>query len=280
MGVTALGALIMVALAYAAQSPRFLMRVGLAGHRLDLRVKTFTGLALAFLLLMVGFFLAGVPLGPVDGETAAANFTPTTPAPTNLAQNEPSTGAMAAPDSGAMDTTLTDTIDTSDLLTPDAETAAANDDNDPETNLTPASGAFGGPPATAVTVTATLATPSATPELAGPTGAAVTAGSTPAADTTAEATASPTPSATPTVTPSPTITPTPIDEDTAVINTNGSTLWLRRSPGGQTLIIVRDQELVIDRRGRANQGGILWHEIMTVSGVTGWVQEEFLDFSN
>jgi len=111
MGVTALGALIMVALAYAAQSPRFLLRVGLAGHRLDLRVKTFTGLALAFLLLMVGFFLAGVPLGPVDGETAAANHTPTTPAPTNLAQNELSTGAMD-------DTVLTDTIDASDLLTP------------------------------------------------------------------------------------------------------------------------------------------------------------------
>ncbi|KAA3655882.1 MAG: hypothetical protein DWQ04_32675, partial [Chloroflexi bacterium] len=71
MGVTGFGALIAITLAYVAQLPRFLTRIGLAGARLDLRIRELTGLALAMVLLAFGFFLAGVPLGIVEGETTA-----------------------------------------------------------------------------------------------------------------------------------------------------------------------------------------------------------------
>ena len=64
MGVTAVGTLLMLVLAYISQSPRLLKRLGLAGLRLDLRARSFTGYALALFLLAFGFFLAGVPLGP------------------------------------------------------------------------------------------------------------------------------------------------------------------------------------------------------------------------
>ena len=80
----------------------------------------------------------------------------------------------------------------------------------------------------------------------------------------------------PTETPLPSLTPTAILGETAALNTNGSTLWLKRSPGGQNMVLVKDGELVIIRAGRANQGGILWREVATVAGVEGWLQEEFL----
>jgi hypothetical protein len=73
-------------------------------------------------------------------------------------------------------------------------------------------------------------------------------------------------------------TPTPIEAETAVIDTQGSTLWVRRTPGGQQLVIVADQDVVILSTGHAHQGGLLWQEIVTVSGVKGWVQNEFLDY--
>jgi hypothetical protein len=40
---------------------------------------------------------------------------------------------------------------------------------------------------------------------------------------------------------------------------------------------VQNGELVIVENGRANQGGILWREVRTVSGIVGWVQAEFLE---
>ncbi len=72
------------------------------------------------------------------------------------------------------------------------------------------------------------------------------------------------------------MTPTPIEQETAVISTRGSTLWVRRTPGGQPLALVHDQDIVILFSGHAHQGGILWQEVSTVSGEVGWVQEEFL----
>lgn len=66
MGLSALGALAAIALALLAQSPRMLTRLNLTGQRLDLRAKAFTGYGLALLLLAMGFFAAGVPLGPED----------------------------------------------------------------------------------------------------------------------------------------------------------------------------------------------------------------------
>jgi hypothetical protein len=63
MGLAGFGALVAIALALLGQSPRLLARLNLVNQRLDRRVKAFTGYGLALLLLAMGFFLAGVPLG-------------------------------------------------------------------------------------------------------------------------------------------------------------------------------------------------------------------------
>lgn len=63
MGLAGFGALAAIALALLAQSPRLLARLNLVNQRLDRRIKAFTGYGLALLLLAMGFFLAGVPLG-------------------------------------------------------------------------------------------------------------------------------------------------------------------------------------------------------------------------
>lgn len=269
MGVTAVLALLMTVLAYLAQSPRALLRLGLAGQRLDLRVKLFTGYALASLILMLGFFLAGVPID--DGSTATAASTPTTEI-ADIAATSNETGAM-----GELPPTAV--VSNSSQIT-DTETT------DESTTQTPASGAFGGPPPASSDAVATEEIPpSATPEQAGPT-------ATPGGDEgetavsvtfTASETGTALPSSTatntplPTATPTPTITPTPIEGITGTINTNGSTLWVRRSPGGQNLVIVQDNEIVLVENGRANQGGIFWREIRTVNGILGWIQAEFLN---
>lgn len=271
MGITAVLALLMTILAYLAQSPRALLRLGLAGQRLDLRVKLFTGYALASLILMLGFFLAGVPID--DGGVTAVS-TPATEIAESAATSN-NTGAMGALPPTAV---ITENTQSSD--------AVANNESSTQT---PSSGAFGGPPPSSsdeVIVTEEIP-PSATPELVGPSptpdgDGGETAVPTPA--TSGEAnTATPTPSPTatntpfPTATPTPTITPTPIEGITGTINTNGSTLWVRRSPGGQQLVIVQDDEIVLAENGRANQGGILWREIRTVNGILGWIQAEFLE---
>ncbi len=272
MGITAVLALLMTILAYVAQSPRVLMRLGLIGQRLDLRVKLFTGYALASLILLLGFFLAGVPL---DNGTAVAEATP-------ISETAVVQPTSAVSESGAMGALPPTTEPTNFVVVREDEPVDAS------TTQTPASGAFGGPPGSADEVaTAEEVTPSATPEQAGPsatpadTGELATAvpATTPTDDSTATPSPSPTATATPppTATPTPTITPTPIEGITGTISTNGSTLWVRRSPGGQQLVIVQHDEVVIVENGRANQGGILWREIRTVSGIVGWVQAEFLE---
>lgn len=277
MGVTAVLAFLMTGLAYLSQSPRALMRLRLGGYRLDLRVKLFTGYALACLILMLGFFLAGVPLENSTRTTAVA-----TPG-SDLISN-----AVDTPQSEAM--TLPATADVSETeQTTSTDNGANTDSETADGSQTPSSGAFGGPPPGSSDEVATetpIAT--ATPEQAGPSAtpnanletAVATATATANANAnTPTTTPSPTATATPlpTFTPTPTITPTPIEGETAVINTNGSTLWVRRSPGGQQLVIVQDAEIVLLENGRANQGGILWREIRTLSGIVGWVQAEFLD---
>lgn len=272
MGVTAVLALLMTIMAYLAQSPRALMRLGLIGQRLDLRVKLFTGYALASLILMLGFFLAGVPLGSTATVAEATPVSETAAAEPTSSVNE--SGAMGA---------LPPTAEPTNFVAPRDDEPA-----DASTTQTPSSGAFGGPPPASVDEVATEAvTPSATPDQVGPSptpgdsGEAATAVATNTPTDANTATPSPSPTATatppPTATPSPTITPTPIEGITGTINTNGSTLWVRRSPGGQQLVIVQDEEVVLVENGRANQGGILWREIRTVSGIVGWVQAEFLE---
>jgi hypothetical protein len=258
MGVMGLGTFIFILLAYLAQSPGFLLRAGLSGYRLDLRAKAFTGYALACLLLTLGFFLAGVPLEPVGGEAAVMTTTPESTDGTAVAElDETVTITAAGLTPAPANTTIPTNTTTTEPITP--------------TQII-SSGAFGGPPADEETTEPeserATETVTATP-VPGPTLTPTPVTSTP----TNTSTLVPTPTATPT------LTPTPIDAETAVIDTDGSTLWIRRSPGGQTLLIIHDQDVVIVRNGRAHQGGILWREVSSVTGVIGWVQEEFLNYN-
>lgn len=282
MGAAAAGALLMLVLAYLAQSPRLLKRLQLGGQRLDLRARTFTGYALALLLLAIGFFLAGVPLGAVEsGEVAVAGGEPTATPTVAVA------AAAAAPEEEA--------------IADAAEVPPAAGTGTPR----PASGAFVGPPPTAPVEEAALpANPetadeappiepapaegeaveaAAAAELAEEAVATVppTAAPTETPTATPTVTPSPTPTATPlpTETPTPTLTPTPIFEETATVNTGGSTLWLRRTPGGQEFVLLQSNAIVILRDGYANAGGSIWREVSTTDGAIGWVQESFLNFN-
>lgn len=246
MGVTFFLALIMVLLAYLGQSPGSANKLGLGGARLDLKVKSLTGLALALMLFSLGFFIAGVPLD--SGTTETAVIPPT----------------ATASQTNEFDTTLTPTaVEIEATTVPLTQTSSITND----ISLTPSSGAFGGPPpdqeedvspspendtvATAIPEETTTATPE-TPS--------------PTAVSTATATATPTP----------TLTPTPIDEATAVLDLAGGVVWLYRSPGGQTVVVLQDQEVVILRNGRANRAGIIWQEVSTGDGTVGWVEQQFL----
>ncbi len=252
MGLSVLGAIFFTLLAYIAQSPRTLMQLGLTGHHLELRVKAFTGYALACLLLLLGFFLAGVPLEPLGGETAVAT-------PTIIAAASQSPGGTIVPI----------TIEADNTRAPTRQIAGTR---------TPSSGAFGGPPPGLQTEE----TPEDTEETAviEPTEPAP---ATPTPDndfTPTPVTSTPTPTITPspTATPTPTITPTPIDGDTAVIDIGAGTIWVYRSPGGQQLVVLENGATVILENGRANRDGLIWQKISTVKGVIGWVEEQFLAF--
>lgn len=240
MGLTAAGALLAILLAYLSLSPRALIRLGLSSARFDLRVREFVGYALALLMLMFGFFLAGVPLGTQAQPTAVA-LEPTL-----------STTAVAMVSSVAAEDAAVPSA------TPTLSVVGGSD-----------SGAFGGlPPGAVVTETAVVPiTPSAT-------SINNSVGTVTVESETAVATLPPT--ATATSTPMPTLTPTPIDGVTARVQTGGSTLWVRRSPGGQQLTLVGNGDTVLLLPGRANQGAVLWREVRTVDDLLGWLQDEFL----
>lgn len=262
MGLSAFGSLVAIALAYATHSPGFQTRAGLSGQRLILRLRLLTGLALALQLMTFGFFLAGVPIGQRT-DTAVLS----TPAPTITATPE-TAGEIVA------------------LLAAD-ETATASALASPTPTITrlaptgPSTGAFGGPPAavsTTMTVTLTRAT-------------AVASVTVPTVQTTAAATATftppplptvtPTPTPTPTLTPFPTLTPTPIVGETAVVRAGSSnTIPVQHIPEGQTLARLFDGDVVILLPGHANYGGRLWRQINTVTGITGWILETSLEFTN
>jgi hypothetical protein len=145
MGVTAVFALLMTILAYLAQSPRAIVRLGLAGQRLDLRVKLFTGYALASLILMLGFFLAGVPLD--NGPASRRSHTCQRQRPL---LNPPQPSARAA-----------QWVLYRPRPNPPALSVREDEpEEDASTTQAPASGAFGGPPGSADEVaTAETATP-------------------------------------------------------------------------------------------------------------------------
>lgn len=286
MGIGALAALLMIALAYIGQSPRFMRKLGLDVYRLDLRVRAFTGYAFAFLLIAFGFFLAGVPLDGTIGVGAA--LAGNTATPTGAATDVAGESMDEEADTGEQ----LDDLDNLGSL-PSATLTR------PAQNSTPVTGAFGGPPPGASTATpAESASDAGEPE-ADPTDESSAASATPRLTATAgtltatptnpppgttTATPSSTPSSTPTetptptVTPTPTFTPTPIVGATALVESNGSNVWIYRSPGGQQLTLVSDGDVVILLPGHANQGGVLWQEIMTVDGISGWIEASFLGF--
>jgi hypothetical protein len=253
MGITAVGTTLMLILAYVAQSPRLLKRLGLSGYRLDLRARTLTGYALALLLLSAGFFLAGVPLGTFSDDVAAEATQPVSD--TN---GSDAMGVVAGP----VSTTV-----------PEASAVATIADDG-----TPDSGAFAGPPPSAMTETTEAFSDvngqdeTFTPEAA----TEVVVLPSPTFTPTNTVTPSPTPSPTPTNTPTPTQTPTPIFEETAMINTGSSTVWIKRTPGGQDYVLIRGGDTVILFPGHANIGGSMWREVSTVEGIAGWVLESYL----
>jgi len=243
----------MLILAYVAQSPRLLKRLGLSGYRLDLRARTFTGYALALLLLSGGFFLAGVPIGVLTG-----NVVMVATEPAAEVNDTDTSDAIAGPVSTAV---------------PDGSAVATVVDDG-----TPDSGAFAGPPPAVMTQTAEALLDASeqiendAPEAATEVVVLPSATFTP----TKTATPLPTPSLTPTNSPTPTNTPTPIFEETAMINTGSSTVWIKRTPGGQDFVLIRGGDTVILFPGHANFGGSLWREVSTVDGNVGWVLESYL----
>lgn len=253
MGLSAFAALVAIALAFIAQSPRLLSRLSLTGQRLDLRAKSFTGYGLALLLLAMGFFLAGVPLDR-SGNAEVAEVTST-------------------PDSDAVGGGIETTEEAAD--------ESAGGQSGAMVGLpTQASGGASGAMSGLITPQATL-DPSI---VISATQAAATAESAlpPDAADTPQPTASPTrvPTATPTPEPSPTPTATPILLPTAHINDATSTLPVRRLPGGPVLVVLVRGDAVIPLTGHAFYDGDLWREIQTVDGVIGWMPDEFLDYGS
>ncbi|MBK9051087.1 MAG: hypothetical protein IPL78_09270 [Chloroflexi bacterium] len=74
MALSAIGALLILGLALFIQTPALARRAGL-----PVSVRSLTGYAFALLLLLIGFFVAGVPLGnsAEPGTTANVPSTPT-----------------------------------------------------------------------------------------------------------------------------------------------------------------------------------------------------------
>lgn len=261
MGVSGLGALLAILLAYAAQSPRFLARAGVSGRQMELRLRTFIGLALACQLLTVGFFFAGVPLDP----TAALVVATPSPQPTQTPETAGDIVALSPAD-------ITATAVSAVSPTPTSTRPVA---------ATPATGAFGGPPAAITPTVPAIGTPitvaataTATPSATATPGSTATA----AASSTPTLTPSSTPTPPPTPTPTPTLTPTPIEGNTAVVRAGLGTVPVQRVPGGQNVARLNAGDVVILQPGRANFGGEQWREIRTTAGILGWVPESTLSF--
>ncbi len=257
MGLSLLGALIALAFAMLGQSPDLTTRLGLAGARLDLRVRSFTTYAFALLLLAIGFFLAGIP---IDSDPV-------------VTQSSDATDDMAgATESGTL-SSVAGLEAEQDIFT--REVTSTNP-------ATPETGAFSGPPPSVSGQPTDSPGDSSDGEADPDSGDAISedepTGPVRAESTRSTSTPTRIATATPTQTPSPTITPTPISGETATVESGGSTVWITRSPGGQNLTLVRDGDVVILLSGHANQGGVLWREVSTVNGISGWIQELFIEY--
>ena len=241
MGITALGALLTTLLTYLALWPGVSTRLGFSQGKLETRLREFVGFTLAFLLLAFGFFLAGVPLEQPGLETAVVIITATPPRPTVTATVKPTVDLLHIGDEEAI------------------EPVETRDDQANET------GSFGGPPTTNTPISAEDdASTAASDQESAPTQTATGRPIPPTATTTRS------PTATPTVTPVP-----PLGE-TAVVQTGGNTLWVRRTPGGKTLSLLNDGDTIVLASGSANWQGIQWRQIRTLDGTLGWIQNEFI----
>jgi hypothetical protein len=299
MGLSAFGALLAIGLALIAQTPRLLSRLGLTRFRIDLRARSFTVYGFALLLLGMGFFLAGVPLDEAD-----------------RAANSPQTAAVgespAADESGVL---VEDGAEATEQPALEATGSGPNGESETTGSGTTGSGAFVGLPelesegtpitvtvpaelagelATPVnttsvfTTTATISATESSSAAAFPSATSITeATAAPTATTTPSPTSTMTPTAEPpTITPTSTVTPTPLptatsiplEGPTATIGSGTSTLWVRRTPGGANLILLRRGDTVILLAGHANYAGIVWQQVSTLDGIEGWVQSGFLDF--
>ncbi len=249
MGFSAIAALITIGLSLLGQSPRFLRKSGLMGLRLEQQAKTFTTFGLAFLLLSFGFFVAGVPLGnPQLEQTASVTQEPS---PTNV-----------------------NTLPTSATVTPTASSGEPS--GSVRLPATPETGAFTGPPIGSIAASPTSTEESQEVANIQPEEFFTDEVDPISAGSEITPTITPTFTPIPTVTPTPSVTPTPILIETTEIETQGSTLWLNRSPGGQDLLLLQDGDLIIVLSGNANQGGVVWREVMTLGGIVGWIPEQYL----
>jgi hypothetical protein len=255
MGISAIAALIALALSLLGQSPQFLRRSGLGGARLDMRVRTFTGFAFAFLLLAFGFFVAGVPIGDQPTGTTSTQVSNTAitdlpaPAPVSMESVEATSNNPQGAASATRATPVTGSFDGPPLSSADAQQRQTDE---------------------AAEITTPVEQSGSAPQESATSPASATSAFTPSPGATS------TPPPTPTLTPTPSLTPTPVLGETTVVESQGSTVWLRRSPGGQNLVLVHDGDLVFVLNGHANKGGIFWSEIRTLEGVVGWLQEDLL----
>lgn len=262
MGISAAAALFFVLLAYLAQSPRQIARYRWLSFRLVNRGRALTGYGLASLLVALGFFLAGIPIEP----------------PT--AQNQPQT------ESAVLITTPIPTLNPIESVEEDdsdgSEALGSTENEAPLADETPESGAFLRPPTAAPEDAATgddnppaAVSEEESDETPEPPPPAVTPSPSPVPTVTPTST----PSVTPTMTPTPTMTATPITGPTAIVDTLSSTLWVRRTPGGAQLELVLNGDILILEDSQLSAGGTLWQQVRTPSGNLGWVQAEFLTFS-
>ena len=260
MGGASLLALLLLGLTLIILSPRTANQLGLDATNTHRRVQSLVGYAFAMLLVAFGFFIAGVPIGEQNETGEQGLVTATMPASTDEVTHgvgmpaetipiipsatlgESASGAFSEPLSRPA--TATPTLQSDETVMPD------------DVNVQPPTGTTSPSPTVAGTLPPT---------------------STQTPSPTANSSPTPTPSSTPTISPTPTLTATPIAGKTATIDTNGSTLWIRRTPGGSPIKLINHGDTVIVLERRANQAGFLWQEIQTIEdAVSGWVRQEYL----
>lgn len=85
---------------------------------------------------------------------------------------------------------------------------------------------------------------------------------------------------TPTIDPNiPTATPTPVIIRAFVRDTGGNGLYLREQPGGETVLILDENEFVtvLQNEGTQQHDGFTWVKVRTFLGDEGWVADVFLE---